>query len=62
MTSSASGLRSLTSRLGGLSGSCTMRAQEIDARGYSLGLLQDEAIEIAAADEIQKAKFAVLHD
>jgi hypothetical protein len=38
------------------------RAQEIDARGYSLGLLQDEAIEIAAADEIQKAKFAVLHD
>jgi len=38
------------------------RAQEIDACGYSLGLLQDEAIEIAAADEIQKAKFGVLHD
>jgi hypothetical protein len=38
------------------------RAQEIDACGYSLGLLQDETIEIAAADEIQKAKFAVLHD
>ena len=41
------------SRAGLLNGSCAIcRTQEVEAGSYAFGLLQGEAIEIAAADEL----------